>query len=393
MGACWMELDWRGVVKFGLRSPKEAPMPRPTKPMAAKVRRLSIKNYKGIEELELELPGPCMEDDPDVMVIGSQNGLGKTSILECCSLLLSTLTESQREWEVRIPEPRAWPVHLPDLLIRAGAEQFELDGGISLGTGKKFSVSFHLNKRGRLQIHGEKLEEVQEELGVNSNRERVDKELISELIGAISGMSADPVLTDSFLFFHSYRKVQEGNPELGMMADEPSYDLPYRSSRWRRRYDFSVSRFKVIILRSFMQEAGLFEVPEAGNSDTAIEQLNKLLKIYAGGTISKLRPRADNTVDFRIDPKGRGDSFTFDGLSSGQKEIVSTLFLIWHHTQEYPAVVLVDEPELHLNAQWHRKVMNSLFDLAPHNQYIVATHSLDVMDRVEEDRRLFLEEG
>ena len=334
-----------------------------------------------------------MEDDPDVMVIGSQNGLGKTSILECCSLLLSILTASQGDWAVRVREPRAWPVHLPDLLIRAGAEQFELGGEISLGTGKKFSVSFHLDRRGHLGIDGKKLKEAREELGATTKRERVDNELINELIGAISGMSTDPVLTDSFLFFHSYRKVQAGNPELGMMADEPSYDLPYRPSRWRRRYDFSVSLFKVIILRSLMQQAGLFEVPEAGNSGTAIEQLNKLLKVYAGGTISKLRPRADNTVDFRIDPKGGGDSFTFDGLSSGQKEIVSTLFLIWHYTQEHPAVVLIDEPELHLNAQWHRKVMNSLFDLAPHNQYIVATHSLDVMDRVEENRRLFLEEG
>ena len=87
----------------------------------AKVRRISIRNYKGIENLELELPGPCMKDDPDVMVIGSQNGLGKTSILERCSLLLSTLTTSQKQWQVWIPERRAWPVNWPDLLVRAGA--------------------------------------------------------------------------------------------------------------------------------------------------------------------------------------------------------------------------------------------------------------------------------
>lgn len=122
---------------------------------------------------------------------------------------------------------------------------------------------------------------------------------------------------DPDLFFHSYRKVQDGNPELGIMVDEPSYNLPYQPSRWRRRYDFSVIRFKVIILRSLIQQAGLFELSEVGNSGTAIEQLNKLLRVYAGGEISKLRPRADNTVEFRIDLKGGGDSFTFDGLSSG----------------------------------------------------------------------------
>ena len=368
-------------------------MPKPTKPVAAKVRWLSIKNYKGIENLELELPGPRMEGDPDIMVIGSENGLGKTSILECCSLLLSTLVTRQREWQFRNAGPRPWPVHLPDLLIRAGAEQFELDGKLSPGS-PPFSVSCHLTRRGEWQTLDpeQKLKEAREAFRVTGKRESTGEELISELISAISGMGADPVLTGSFLFFHSYRKVQEGNLELGMIADEFSYDSPYRSFRLRRRYDFSVSHFKVIILRSLMQQAGLFEVPEAENSGTAIEKLNKLLSIYAGGEISKLRPRADNTIDFRIDPKGGGDSFTFDGLSSGQKEIVSTLFLIWYYTQERPAVVLIDEPELHLNAQWHRRFVNSLFDLAPHNQYIVATHSVDVMDSVDEDRRLLLEE-
>jgi len=179
-----------------------------------------------------------------------------------------------------------------------------------------------------------------------------------------------------------------------MMVGEPSYDPPYRPFRLRRRrYGFSVSRFKETILRSLMQRAKLFEVSEAENSDIAIEKLNELLKVYAGCAISpKLRPRKDNTMEFRVHPKGGGDSFTFDGLSSGQKEIFSTLFLIWYYTQKRPAVVLIDEPELHLNAQWHRKFVNSLFDLAPENQYIVATHSVDVMDSVEEDRRLLLEE-
>lgn len=55
-----------------------------------------------------------------------------------------------------------------------------------------------------------------------------------------------------------------------MMADEPSYAPPYRLSRLRRRYDFSVSRFKMIILRLLMQQADLFEISEVENSDTAV---------------------------------------------------------------------------------------------------------------------------
>ncbi|KKZ12835.1 MAG: hypothetical protein TE42_02805 [Candidatus Synechococcus spongiarum SP3] len=184
----------------------------------AKVRWISIKNYKGIENVELELPGPRMKDDPDVMVIGSQNGLGKTSILECCSLLLSTLVTRPRQWEFRTTGPRPLPIHLPDLLVRAGADQLKLDGELWLVTEKeqkKLRVSSHLTRRGDVKIdvkiNGERLRDARKEFDATGERESIGEELIS----VISGLSADPMVTDSFLLFHSYRKAQEGNPELG----------------------------------------------------------------------------------------------------------------------------------------------------------------------------------
>ena len=53
-------------------------------------------------------------------------------------------------------------------------------------------------------------------------------------------------------------------------------------------------------------------------------------------------------------------------------------------------MVFIDEPELHLNAQWHRGFVKNLIGLAPQNQYIIATHSEDIMDSVSEDRRALL---
>jgi predicted ATP-dependent endonuclease of OLD family len=104
-----------------------------------------------------------------------------------------------------------------------------------------------------------------------------------------------------------------------------------------------------------------------------------------------LKPLPDNTVDLRINPTNRVDnSITFDGLSSGQKEIISTLFLLWYHSLNLPSIVLIDEPELHLNIEWHRDFIKQVFDLAPKNQYIIATHSEDIFSSVSEDRRLLL---
>ena len=62
------------------------------KKMTIRIERIAIKNYKGIDQLELDFPPPRMRDDPDILVMGSKNGLGKTAIMECCSLLLLAAT-------------------------------------------------------------------------------------------------------------------------------------------------------------------------------------------------------------------------------------------------------------------------------------------------------------
>ncbi len=121
-----------------------------------------------------------------------------------------------------------------------------------------------------------------------------------------------------------------------------------------------------------------------------LSQLNGLIERYCGGCIENLRPMPDNKVDIRIQPKNGGDSFSFDGLSSGQKEMIATLFLIWRNSQEYPSIVLIDEPELHLNAEWHVDFVDQLRKLAPVNQYILATHSEEIFRSVEESSRAIL---
>ena len=53
--------------------------------------------------------------------------------------------------------------------------------------------------------------------------------------------------------------------------------------------------------------------------------------------------------------------------------------------------MLIDEPELHLNAEWHSQFIRYLYKLAPHNQYIIATHSQYIAESVEPYQRLLLE--
>ena len=346
------------------------------------IRNIEIRNYKGIDYLNMNFPPPRLANDPDIFVIGSRNGLGKTSILECCALLLigPSILEARR---LPLRDGHS-VVNVPDLLIRADERSAEVKGDIVFGQ-EEGTFRIRIDRRGLIEVlGGTATEDLLETWNIGKNPG------FDHLLTHICGFAPNPVVENTFLLFHSYRKVQEGNPEMGTMIEKGFPRQYYGVRPWDR---IPLSEFKMQILRSLMGQAELFELGNKEQDEDTIETLNKLVRSYAGGTIGKLRPAADNTIDFRVIPDRGGSSFTFDGLSSGQKEMISTLFLIFCHTRNRPTVVLIDEPELHLNAQWHRKFVNNMINIAPQNQYIIATHSEDVMDSVSEDRRALLSDS
>jgi predicted ATPase len=354
------------------------------KPKTIKLRRLAVTNFKALDELIIQFPPPRMNDDPDIFVMGSKNGLGKTSVLESCALLFLAATVGEEPFDIgRSPD---MPINLPELLIRAGTKEANIEGTFAIND-KEFKVGLELMMNGKVKIKGntEPFTELRKRVRMPS------MELVQRFLFSLVGLNSEPMINPPFLYFHSYRKVQEGNPELGMMVEGERMIL--RRPRYRSGYEFPISAFKLQILRSMMGHAKLFEAVEDEHAGEVLTKLNQLVKRFAGGTIEKLRPSQDNTVDFRIYPtetEKKGISFTFDGLSSGQKEIISTLFLIWYHSLSMPAIILIDEPELHLNVEWHRDFVKQVFDLAPQNQYIIATHSEDIFSSVSEDRRVLL---
>ncbi|MBF0212087.1 MAG: ATP-binding protein [Magnetococcales bacterium] len=355
-----------------------------------RLKELTIENFKAIDHITLKFDPPRMRADPDIYVMGSRNGIGKTSILESCALIFLAAYSGEEKFNIgKIPE---LSVNLSELFVRSGAEKSNLIGVFSSGA-INLTIHVQLSKKGVLSVTGdrERIKKIFESAG-----NRPAEDLTERFFMLLAGFNMEPVTMPPCLYFHSYRKVQEGNPELGMMVESEMmmHRRMVRTSYGRMRIspgdNVFVSTFKLHILRAMMGRANLFEKLDSKNADETFEKLNGLILRYAGGTIEKLRPSLDNTVDFRITPKNGGDSFAFDGLSSGQKEIISTLFLVWHYTRNQPCIVLIDEPELHLNAEWHRDFVQQIFKLAPENQYIFATHSEDIFKSVNDDRRLFL---
>jgi predicted ATPase len=346
------------------------------KPQNIKLRHLEIENFKAIDSLKIDFPAPRMKNDSDVIVLGSKNGVGKTSVLESCALICLAAMLDIEEL-VDISGIRV-PIDVIDLIVRAGSSRSIIKGTFDAGS-HKAEVELVLNRNGIVEKIGSKLY-------FESIHDLIKPDMMERYMFSLVGLNSDPLIYPPLLYFNSYRKVKEGNPELGMIVESGREN---RRTRFQPDYKFSISAFKLEILRLMMGKADLFETNEKQAGDS-LEKLNELVRSYAGGTIEKLRTSPDNTIEFRISPVNGGESFAFDGLSSGQKEIISTLFLIWQYTKTTPSIILIDEPEMHLNAGWHQDFTYKVTELAPNNQYIFATHSEDVFASVEGDRRIIL---
>jgi predicted ATPase len=359
-------------------------------PLKVRLKSLHIENYKCIDNLEIQFQGPKLASDPHVTVIGSENGLGKTSILECCALLFLSLSDRKEfsEWWSVIDFMRYTDVFIDpiQLMVRAGAKFAKIRGTFSFPGAEPFTVSLTCEQE---RISVEPYSRPQQLSSIFEHTKRIEhREQRTAMLLSLLGIIGEPMVFPPFLYFNSYRKIQEGSPEMAMM-------LSGERHHWRRPYgpDFysPISAFKIEIIRALMGRQGLFESVNEVEAEAVVQELNALITDYAHGTLAKLREFEGRALELRINPKNRKSSYPFDGLSSGQKEIISTLFLIWKYTRKQPGIVLIDEPELHLNAEWHRGFIRRLSKLQPLNQYIIATHSEHVFDSVDEGNRLLLE--
>jgi predicted ATP-dependent endonuclease of OLD family len=109
-------------------------------------------------------------------------------------------------------------------------------------------------------------------------------------------------------------------------------------------------------------------------ADSNLKELTRLLKELGYDweleTVSALR----NQYDVRL--KKQGKSFVVSAASSGERELLTYLFAIFALNVR-DALIIVDEPELHLHPKWQRTLLLLFIRLSEStgNQFLMATHS------------------
>lgn len=105
------------------------------------------------------------------------------------------------------------------------------------------------------------------------------------------------------------------------------------------------------------------------------------LKIVSMGNIAESK----GTLFFRKNDSK--ESFEFNVLSSGEKEVVDLLLDLYLRKEDYSdTIFLIDEPELHINTSIQRKLLTEINKLVGKDcQIWIATHSIGFLRALQED--------
>ena len=87
--------------------------------------------------------------------------------------------------------------------------------------------------------------------------------------------------------------------------------------------------------------------------------------------------------------KENNNEFTLFDLSHGEK-LLLTFIVEFHKNKWINSVIMIDEPEMSLHPDWQIKLIPLLQKLGENNQFIIATHSKEIIYTFDEDEVVYL---
>ena len=331
-----------------------------------KLKSVEIENYRAIEKLKLPL-------DPLLTVLHGDNGYGKTSVLSAIAVglghegMLGSFLDvfiyfCEGDWREGAGNPRV-------SLTSMDGNVFERQGTKSVVKRKKAEEEMSANR-----------ENLDKALVENSRAESKDMP-IGALYGTDRTVSDVPESVVSPRQFQLPRRV----PRLDALKGALS-----------ARTDFE----DLFTWFYFKEDEELREQKERRDFDYQLKEVSAVRQAISSMLPEVSDPRTEsNPPRFVVSQKseqGQVEKLSLDQLSGGYRIVLALAAdLARRMVQGNPhlddpleseAVVLIDEVELHLHPKWQQRILDDLQRTFPNAQFIVSTHSPQVLTTVEPQR-------
>ncbi|SKB11227.1 ATP binding protein [Planktothrix sp. PCC 11201] len=321
-----------------------------------KITKLQIDSFRGIKNLELHF-----ETDSPTVLIGI-NGSGKSSILECLSILLSWFT-------ARIQNPQSSGRSFQETDIKNDQRQ----------TQNTITVDFCNSQNVNWSVVG-----VRKGYSRDISSSFVElKKIIDEIHSSVDGENLSlPVV----VYYPTNRAVLDIPLRIRnkhSFAQIEAYEEALTGGQidFRRFFEWFRDR------EDLENERRLNDHPSY--RDPQLEAVRKAYEVFMNG-FSNLRVQR---LPLRMTLDKNGKELIINQLSDGEKCLLALVSDLARRLAianpdlseplEGEGVILIDEIELHLHPKWQQNIIPALTQTFPNCQFIVTTHSPLVISHVD----------
>ncbi|GAB1539744.1 AAA family ATPase [Scytonema sp. NUACC21] len=379
-----------------------------------KVKHLKMTSFRGIHDLTLDF---C--ETGSTVLIGV-NGVGKSSILDCLAILLSQFTG-------RIQDSLEFIRSLSEEDITNGSEQTQIEVTISLEEGQDLTWSLSEIKtqdQSPESSAARRLEEIKALLDKReqpSGRRPGQKSLklaLESLLEEFNQIEGDETSEDSLKDLEKAANeirnqlATNDNTNIPLAIYYPVnravLDMPLEIAeeftfQQKNAYDQALTGGRIDFKGFFEWFRNREDLENELRRDNPNHRDKQLEAVRSA--VSSMQPDfSDLRVERlpqRMTVKKQGREFIVNQLSDGEKCLLALVgdlgrrLAIANPSLENPlhgnGVVLIDEIELHLHPKWQREIIPALNRTFPNCQFIVTTHSPQVISHVQADNIFVLE--
>ena len=340
-----------------------------------KLKSVEIDNYRAIEQLRLSL-------DPTLTVLHGSNTCGKTSVLSAIAVGLGVI-------------PRCLPgvsgIRLGKIDRRTGSPGVKVS--LTTTDGVAWECEWFLGRRRQDDIGS--LQEMM------ANIVHADGTGEPMALPIVVFYDTDRSIVDRVKRHRSYAGERENlRPQESSQEDDPYTERDRYSLRYSALDGALAARANFWqLFRWFRakEDLELREQKRHRDFDFRQRDLSAVRDAISSMLDGVSEPRIDvQPLRFSVAVQlvdGRTDRLELDQLSDGQRAVLALAAdLAWRMAQGNPhldeplhseAVVLIDEVELHLHPSWQQRILIDLRRTFPNTQFIVSTHSPQVLTTVE----------
>ena len=336
-----------------------------------RVQHLILLNFRGIERLAMDFPRRT------TAFVGV-NGVGKSAVLDALAIALSQLT-----WRINGHPQKARPIALDD--IRHGADFARIEVTVEL---RGRSVTWATVTNRKKSPHADQLR-------------RSDLEALNEAVKALDAEwehvesdRQDPYDLPLAVYYDVNRAVLD----IPMRVREQPRNNPYEV--YQDSLDHGGADFKrfFIWFRNREDYENEQRRDSAAFRDRALEAVRT-----AVATFTEFRSLRIRRNPLRMTLVKQGLELSVAQLSDGERNMLalvgdmarrlSVLNPSLTNPNQGRGVVLIDEIDLHLHPRWQREVMTKLEATFPNCQFVITTHSPQIVGELQPESVMLLRGG